>query len=231
MSAGCGAPLLGGALCHGPWLAGAASFAVTPGALWLLGWVLERRRPRPRQEFLAVTLGDPLLAVALALGVARLHGTLPGGAAGPPFGLLFALGCLGFGLLQWRTELREGYFTREQALAPTKVWHQLVVYPVLGYWLWTAVLGAFLAHGGGFADLTETVLMVLGVLVWVATNVYDRANPKLGHPPYDWRRLRPRRGPWAAASTTLRAYLRVHPEHRQPEPQAARSAQQTVKVP
>jgi len=41
--------------------------------------------------------------------------------------------------------------------------------------------------------------------IWVATNVYDRRHPKLGHPPFDWRRLRPRPRPWAAESQTLLA--------------------------
>ena len=53
-----------------------------------------------------------------------------------------------FGLAQWRDELRKGYYTPAQAVAPTKIWHQVVVYPVLGYWLWTAVIGGLSAPGG-----------------------------------------------------------------------------------
>jgi hypothetical protein len=34
------------------------------------------------------------------------------------------------------------------------------------------------------------VLLAL-IGVWAAANVYDRRHPKLGHPPFDWRQLRP----------------------------------------
>ena len=49
------------------------------------------------------------------------------------------------------------------------------------------------------------VLLLALTGIWVATNVYDRRHPKLGHPPFDWRRLRPRPRPWAAESQTLLA--------------------------
>ncbi|GAA2133123.1 hypothetical protein GCM10009760_08950 [Kitasatospora kazusensis] len=212
----CGLPVLDTALCHGPWIAGGASLAVTPGALWLLALVLERRRMGLRDGFLAVLLGDPLLAAAVALGVARLRGAPPAGPAAPPYAAAFLAGCLGFGLLQWRAELRSGFFTRAQALAPTKIWHQLAVYPLLGYWLWTAVVGALAAPDPSRADLATETLMLLCVLAWIASNVYDRRRPKLGHPPYDWRRLRPRPRPWPPASTTLRAHRAADPDGPRP---------------
>ena len=190
---------------HGPWVAAAASAAVTPGAMWVLALLLERRRMGLRDGFVAVLLGDPLLAVAIGLGVGQLRGAPPEGPGGSWPATVWLVGCLGFGLLQWRAELRRGFFTRAQALAPTKIWHQLVVYPVLGHWLWTAVLGGLAAPGTGPADLAARALMVLCVLAWLATNGYDRRHPKLGHPPYDWRRLRPYPRPWPATSTTLRA--------------------------
>jgi hypothetical protein len=199
---------LGVPLEHGPWVAAAASLAVTPGALWLLALVLERRLMGARSGFVAVVLGDPLLAAAVALGVQRMHGTAPTGAAGPWFGLASLIGWFGFGLFQWRGELRAGFFTREQAIAPTKIWHQLVVYPLLGYWLWTAGVGGLIAPGSTPADVVGRVLIVACVGVWVVSNGYDRLRPKLGHPPYDWRRLRPYGQPWPGASVTLRAYER-----------------------
>ena len=112
-----------------------------------------------------------------------------------------------FGLAQWRDELRKGYYTPAQAVAPTKIWHQVVVYPVLGYWLWTAVIGGLSAPGGAAAWTTWTgkALLVALTGIWAATNVYDRRHPKLGHPPFDWRRVRPHPRPWAAESQTLLA--------------------------
>jgi O-antigen/teichoic acid export membrane protein len=119
---------------------------------------------------------------------------------------VIALGLL-FGLVQWRDELRRGYYTAAQAVAPTKIWHQVVVYPVLGYWLWTAGIGGLSAPGGtaAWAVWAGKALLVALTGIWVATNVYDRRHPKLGHPPFDWRRVRPRPRPWAAESQTLLA--------------------------
>jgi len=196
-------PVLGAALRHGPWVAGAASLAVTPVGFAVVAAALERRLFLLRGEYVALSLGDPLLAVSVALGVWLAHGRTPGGLAALPFGLACLGVCLGFGLLQWRAELRSGFYTRAQALSPTKIWHQLVVYTVLGYWVWTADLGGLLAPGPAAAKAA----IACCVAAWLAANAYDRRHPKLGHPPYDWSRLRPQRPPWPAQSATLRAYL------------------------
>ena len=196
-------PVLGAALRHGPWVAAAASLAVTPVGFAVVAAALERRLLSVRGEFIALSLGDPLLAASVALGAWLARGRAPGGMAALPFGLAFLGVSLAFGLLQWRAELRSGFYTRAQALAPTKIWHQLVVYPVLGYWVWTADLGGLLAAGPGAAKAA----IVCCVAAWLAANAYDRRHPKLGHPPYDWSRLRPQRPPWPAQSATLRAYL------------------------
>src|SRR5512142_863523 len=50
----------------------------------------------------------------------------------PAAGVAAVLLMLAFGLAQWRDELRRGYYTGAQAAAPTKIWHQVVVYPVMG---------------------------------------------------------------------------------------------------
>ncbi|MDT0463937.1 hypothetical protein [Streptomyces gibsoniae] len=199
-------PWLGVPLQHGPWVAAFAVFAVTPGGLWLLALVLERRLMGLRTGFAAVLLGDPLLAVAVALGVWRMGAAAPGGPAGRWWGLACGGVWLCFGLVQWWGELRAGFFTHEQAVAPTKIWHQLVVYPLLGYWLWTAGVGGLLAPGAHTSDVAGRVLIVACVAGWMLINGYDRRRPKLGHPPYDWRRLRPFPQPWSASSRTLSAY-------------------------
>src|SRR6202000_2075663 len=91
--------------------------------------------------FAAVVYGDPLLAVAAGLGTWLAGPDPPHRPAGASAGVTaVALGFL-FGLAQWRDERRRVYYTPAQAVAPTKIWHQVVVYPVLGYWLWTAGIG------------------------------------------------------------------------------------------
>jgi hypothetical protein len=197
-------PVLGAALRHGPWVAGLCSFAVTPGALVVIALVLERRWLVPHEQFTAVTYGDPLLAVVAGLGTWLAGPGPPHGLAGPATGVVAIVVMLLFGLVQWRDELRRGYYTRAQAVAPTKIWHQVVVYPVLGYWLWTAGVGGLSAPGGAAVWAGKALLLVLAG-IWAAANVYDRRHPKLGHPPFDWRRVRPRPRPWAAESQTLLA--------------------------
>ena len=197
-------PVLGTALRHGPWVAGLCAFAVTPGALVVIARVLERRWLVPHEQFAAVTYGDPLLAVTAGLGTWLTGSRTPHGLTGPAAGVVTVVVALLFGLAQWRDELRRGYYTRAQAAAPTKIWHQVIVYPVLGYWLWTAGIGG-LSVAGGAAVWAGKVLLLALTGIWVATNVYDRRHPKLGHPPFDWRRARPWPRPWPAESQTLLA--------------------------
>jgi hypothetical protein len=197
-------PVLGAALRHGPWIAASCAFAVTPGGLIVIAGVLERRWLVPREQFAAVTYGDPLLAVAVGLGIWLTGPRMPDGLTGPAAGVAIVVIMLVFGLAQWRDELRRGYYTRAQAAAPTKIWHQVVIYPVLGYWLWTAGAGG-LSAAGGAADWVRKALLLAIVGTWAAANVYDRRHPKLGHPPFDWRRGRPQPRPWAAESQTLLA--------------------------
>jgi len=210
-------PVLGAALRHGPWIAGVCAFAVTPGILVVIARVLERRWLVPREQFTAVVYGDPLLAAAVGLGVWLAGPRTPHGLTGPAAGVAVMVLTLAFGLAQWRDELRRGYYTRAQAVAPTKIWHQIVVYPVLGYWVWTAGIGGLSAPGGapgaaaglaapgGAAGWAGKALLLAFVGVWAAANVYDRCHPKLGHPPFDWHHGRPCPRPWAAESETLRA--------------------------
>jgi len=141
-------PVLGAALRHGPWVAGLCVFAVTPGALIVIALVLERRWLVPGKQFAAVAYGDPLLAVAAGLGIWLTGPHPPHGLTGPAAGVTAVVLGLLFGLVQWRDELRRGYYTPAQAVAPTKIWHQVVVYPALGYWLWTAGIGGLSAPGG-----------------------------------------------------------------------------------
>ncbi|MFD7288376.1 hypothetical protein [Streptomyces sp. NPDC057539] len=186
------APVLGEALVHGPWVAFATAFAVSPGIPGLIALVLERRLLRPRQEFVAFIYGDPLLALAAATGVA-----LCGGRSSDPIrGLVtgwWAWACLAgwltFGLWQWWREVRAGKYTLGQALSPTKIWHQVIIYPVLGYLVTAPVLAGLAAETTFGGDLAK-MLTIFCIGAWCAANVHDRRHPKTGHPAYDWRTLR-----------------------------------------
>ncbi|MGI5138383.1 MULTISPECIES: hypothetical protein [unclassified Streptomyces] len=75
-------PWLGLPHQNGPWGAAFTVFAVPPGGLWLLALVLERRLMGFRTGFVAVLLGDPLLAVASGLGIWRMGIAPPTGRGG-----------------------------------------------------------------------------------------------------------------------------------------------------
>ena len=197
-------PVLGVALRHGPWIAGACAFALTPGSLIVIARLLERRWLVPGEQFTAVPDGDPLRAIAVGVGTWLAGPRLPHGLTGPDAGLVTLVTCLVFGLAQWHGELKRGYYTRAQAAAPTKIWHQLVIYPVLGYWMWTSCVDGLLAANVTAGGVKKALLIAL-VASWAAANVYDRSHPKLGHPPFDWRHGRPVARPWPAESLTLRA--------------------------
>ncbi|MFG1807502.1 hypothetical protein [Streptomyces sp. NPDC049040] len=197
----------------GPLVAAITAFAISPGVHVVLAAVLERRLVRPSQEFTALVYGDPLLAVACGLGVLLAPQGPPRPVAwlAHPLGVLLpAAGWLAYGIIQWRGELRRGFYTPAQAAAPTKVWHQLGVYPLV----WCAAGSAALA--GLFAPVADDGSAMTGrwtakagialcVAGWAALNVYDRRHPRLGHPPFAWRLLRPLPRPWPPDSTTLRA--------------------------
>lgn len=194
----------------GPLAVGLAALAISPGVHVVLAAVLERRLVRVRGEFVAVIYGDALLALAAAVGV----WLAPGGfsrsvlALFPGAAYVLAGGWVVFGLWQWRAEFRAGYYTRAQAVSPTKVWHQLGVYPLLG------LLVGCVGVAGLLAPLPEgappwpgalgKATIIACLAGWSAALVYDRRHPKLGHPPYDWRRLRPVARPWRPDSLTLR---------------------------
>jgi hypothetical protein len=200
-------PYVGAPLSHGPFITFLAAFAISPGIPAVLALSLERRIMRGKREFVAFFYGDPLLALAAATGVALSGSSPPPSVASfvtGPVPLIVMSSWLLFGVWQWKTELQQGMYTPAQAWAPTKIWHQVVVYPLLGYMV-TAPVVAGMATTSGVAGACAKILIIGCVLIWVLANIHDRRHPKLGHPPYDWKHLRPAPRPWPLSSTTLQA--------------------------
>lgn len=90
------------------------------------------------------------------------------------------------------------------------------VYPLLGSIGCSSVLSGLaapLGHPAAPRVLGKTAICV-AVTTWGLANVYDRLHPKLGHPPYSWRQLRPVAEPWPMNSETLRSLsFGRQPEH------------------
>jgi hypothetical protein len=200
----CGYSALASPLRHGAMFALLASLVVALGAMLLLGLVLERRWLRPREMSLAFTIGDPALAVAIASGVQIMGPHQPCGAIGPRWQTAAAVAWLIFGLWQWHQEVASKIYTRRQALSPTKIWHQLIIYPALGTWSLVAIAGGLL---NARRDPSAVAVMVVCLAIWIGIYVYDIRHPRLGHPPYDWAHVRPDPRPWGQGSSTLRSTL------------------------
>ena len=185
-------------LGFGPGGAFIAAAAVTPGAMVILAFVLERRWLRIREQYRSFIIGDVALAGSVASFVACLPTDYQSHAGVLPS--LLALGWLTFGLWQWLTEVRNLAYTKEQALSPTKIWHQIVVYPTVGTWLILAVIKSAPYWS---EHLFLTALGLAGFALWSALAVYDSRHTQLGHIPYDWKTLRPSAPPWGSESRTL----------------------------
>jgi hypothetical protein len=198
----CGYSFVAVPLRYGDAVTLVSSLVVASGVMLLLGLVLERRWLRPKDMPLAFTFGDPALALGIASGVLLIGRHQPCGAIGPASQLAVGAAWLIFGLWQWKAEVSARVYTRKQALSPTKIWHQVVIYPTIGTWSFVAIIGGLMNAG---RNPLAAAVMAACLAIWTGTLVHDIRNPRLGHPPYDWAHLRPVRPPWGEDSSTLRS--------------------------
>lgn len=201
----CGYSFIGIPIAHGAFVALVAGLVVANGAMIALGIIAERRWLRPRDMAIAFTIGDPVLVAGMAVGVSLAEKSQPCGISGPAGQLTLVVLWLGFGLWQWRYEVRQGIYTWAQAVSPTKIWHQLVIYPCLGTWTFVAVING-LPQASHYP--LSAFFVILCIALWMLICVHDIRYPKLGHVPFDWPRVRPVPRPWSLDSKTLRAAKR-----------------------
>lgn len=201
----CGYSVLTWPLAQGSVMAWLASLLVACGVMLFLGLVLERRWLYPGQMPLAFWIGDPALAIGDGLGVYLIGHHQSCGVIGPLGQTAIGSAWLLFGLWQWRAEVRAHLFSRAQALSPTKIWHQVVIYPTFGTWSAVAIIGG-LANAG--RSWPAAALMIACTAIWAVTCIHTFRHPRLSHPPYDWRHLRPIQRPWGRDSVSLRSMSR-----------------------
>jgi hypothetical protein len=174
-------PILGAPLHWHPALLALAALVVTPGIHLVLSPLLEGRKVTWRDDYAAVLVGDPLLALAAGIGANLAQ---PGGPRGWPAswmaGCAWLLGGWTFGLWQSRREFITGRYTFGQSISPTKLWHQFIVYPLLGYWVTAAEWS-----GLGAADISAHRFQAMAVIACTATwavLAWDAIRrPKPGH--------------------------------------------------
>jgi hypothetical protein len=182
-------PVLGTPLHWHPALLALTAIAVSPGVHLLASPLLEGRTVTWRDDYAAVLIGDPLLAVAAGLGASISQ---PGGPHGWPAswiaGCAWLAGGWTFGWWQSRHELAAARYTRGQILSPTKLWHQFIVYPLLGYLVTAAVWSGLGAADTPARHLQAAVIIACtatwAVLAWDAIR-----HPKPGHGALDRTRL------------------------------------------
>jgi hypothetical protein len=183
-------PFLGAPLHWHPVLLALTALAVTPGVHLLASPLLEGRKVTWRDDYAAVLVGDPLLALAAGLGASLSQ---PGGPRGWPAswvaGCAWLAGGWAFGSWQSRHEFAAGRYTLGQILSPTKLWHQFVVYPLLGYWVTAADLPGLGAVGTP-AHRLLAVVMIACTAAWAGLAWNAIRHPKPGHGTLDRTRLR-----------------------------------------
>lgn len=183
-------PVLGAPLHWHPALLALTVMAVSPGVHLLASPLLERRKVTWRDDYAAVLIGDPLLALAAGLAASIAH---PGGPRGWPAswiaGCAWLLGGWAFGSWQSRHELATGRYTLAQITSPTKIWHQFVVYPLLGYWV-TATEWSGLGAAGTSPHHLQAAAIIACTATWAILVQNAIRHPKPGHGTLDPARLR-----------------------------------------
>jgi hypothetical protein len=183
-------PVLGAPLHWHPALLALTALAVTPGVHLLASPLLEGRKVTWRDDYAAVLIGDPLLALAAGLAASMSQ---PGGPRGWPASWIAGGGWLAggwaFGLWQSRHELAAGRYTLGQILSPTKLWHQFVIYPLLGYWV-TAAEWSGLSAASTSGHRLQAAVVIACTSTWAVLAWYAIGHPKRGHGTLDPARLR-----------------------------------------
>jgi hypothetical protein len=198
-------PLLGAPLHWPPALLALTAIIIAPGAHLLLSPMLEGRNVSWHDDYAAVLIGDPLLAVAIGLAASISRPPGPHGfPASWAAGCAWITGGWAFGLWQSRHERATGRYSRAQILSPTKLWHQFIVYPVLGYWVTATEWSAYgtIRAAPTASRIIQATLVIACTGTWAVLAADALRRPKPGHGTLDRtrvrtiiRRLIPSRGP------------------------------------
>lgn len=168
--------------------------AITPGAHLLVSALVEKRAVTWANDYPAVLIGDPLLAITagVAASAARPNVLADSALTTIPVVTATLAGGALFGGWQLNRELREGRYTPSQAFSPSKLWHQFIVYPVLPNLVLPPVIAV--TKGALAAESTKlqrraALFAWTGVAIWAALTAEAIAHPRQGHGAYDWAKM------------------------------------------
>lgn len=181
-------PFLGGVIGRGFWTLFALSLFMSPGMMYLLALVFERRVLWPREQYYGFLYGD----IALGVGIATTAQLAAGLTAAQLWSRTWhgtaLITAVTLGLFLWYSERHD--YPLEALLSPTKIWHNAVLYGAFGYWL----LGIGLPVVWHYKLADARVALVLSmIIVWGALNATDHLHPgvRVAHVNFDWRHMRP----------------------------------------
>lgn len=169
---------------EGPLAAFLLSLALSPLAMIALTIGIEHRPWRLKDQYAAFIYGDVALAFTVAAG-ASAWATATLQSRSDVSTSQWAMLVIGLftGVGQWAAEVHDGTYTRGQALSPTKIWHQIVILPLL-----TPAVGSSLLVLVPQWETRPATFTVgcLGVVLWVALFLHDQTHPKVAHADFSW---------------------------------------------
>jgi hypothetical protein len=163
-------PGLGEVWNYGPWWATLIALMFGWLAMNAIAMLIECRILWPSEQYWSFYYGDLVLPLGIGL-IAYMAEDLHGNWYRASWFQWLALGLgLTGGLGQVALEIKNRQYTRQQFLSPTKIWHNLILWPVMAYWLISGGLAVMFSSPGH-----ELAKSLLGACIglWVAFSVYD----------------------------------------------------------
>jgi FtsH-binding integral membrane protein len=182
---------------HG-WLAAALiTAAVSWGAMNIIALVFERRVLWPSEQYAAFYWGDLIGLSGAAAAITYMARWLPAGHQWYHsvlwHGVVLWVSFVG-GAIYWVME--KPNYTHAQLFSPTKLYHNWVIYGLVGYWLISAGIpvlmysGRSLIRNQDLGAIAATLVLVGFLAFYGWTNVYDASHKKPNaHVEFDWSKL------------------------------------------
>lgn len=185
---------------HGPIVAYLLAAAFSPLAMWWSIRLVEERPMRVREQPRSFILGNSAGLAPIIAATQTMVGGLPAGAdhwwASPTwnvscFVVAASIGPL-HGVVEWFVTKAYG---AEQMLSPAKLWHNLIVYAFVGYWLFAETIPCLIVSKDGFGGDHipgwQFYFVIAAIGLFISMVVYD-SNPRhageaRAHVPFDWK--------------------------------------------
>ncbi len=160
------------------------------GMMNIIALVLERRTLlNPTNQFKAFYLGDLICLPGLVLVLHFLSHRVSSSHHWWQRSI-WHVACLLIGIAVGLVfhHMEQASYSLPQLNSPTKLWHDIVVFPAFIYLLFSAAPVLFYASGGYVPRLAAIALIV----VFIALNAYDGSHRVTGaHVDYNWSHLQP----------------------------------------